>query len=85
MCRFANQGCIGEGRVLIAWRRRTSNSLDGKRAIDTTRTAVSNVIVGRFEQILRSTELEEACEETTRLAGFGNGLPCGESLGVFSN
>ena len=65
----------------ITWRR-TTDSLDGKRANDAARTSVFNMIVGRFLQILRATE--EICEETTRPAGFGNGLLCGESLGVFS-
>ena len=62
--------------------RRTSNSLDGKRAIDTARAAVFIVIVGRFVQIFRATE--ETRKDPARLAGFGNCLPCGESLGVLS-
>jgi hypothetical protein len=41
---------------------RPTNSLNGKRAIDMARTAVSK-IVGRFVQILRETE--EACGEET--------------------
>ena len=41
------------------------------------------MIVRGLVQILRVTE--EVCEETTRLARFGNRLSCGESVGVFSN
>ena len=64
-----------------AWRR-TSNSLDGKRAIDTASAAIFIVIVGRLVQIFRATE--KARKDPTRLAGFGDCLPCGESLSVFS-
>ena len=79
--RLAGQGRFNEGRICRAWRR-TSDSLDGKRAIDTTRAAVFIVIVGRLVQIFRTTE--EARKDPTRLAGFGDCLPCGESLSVFS-
>ena len=48
------------------------------RAKYVARTAVFNMIVGRFVQILRTTEW--VCEDTTGLSGFANGLP--ESLGV---
>ena len=60
-----------------------SNSLDRKRAIDTARASVFIVIVGRLVQIFRATE--ESRKNTTRLAGFGDCLSCGESLGVFSD
>jgi hypothetical protein len=63
-------------------RKRTSNSLDGERAINAACTTIWDIIVGRVVQTLRATE--EAREETARLARFSSGLPRGESLCMFS-
>ena len=64
-------------------RRRTSNSLDGERAIYLARASVFIMIVGRVVQIFRATE--EARKDPTRLERFGYCLPCSESLSVFSD
>ena len=83
MWRLANQGRIDEDVVLLASWKRTSNSLDSKRVIDTIGITILNMIVRGLVQILRVTE--EVCKETTRLARFSNRLSCRESIGVFSN
>ena len=82
MWRLANQGRIDEGGVLLASRKRTSDSLDSKRAIDTTSITIFNMIVRGLVQILRV--MEEIGKKTTRLARFSNRLSCGESISVFS-